>query len=479
MKTIFPLLFAAAAATAFAQQTATVTIDTGKVIHKVAPRDFHGVNLCALWNDTGTAPETLAAFKQMNHGLLRFPGGVPCQWYDWKEPLATGWTEMTPQSVWEFAKAGGAKMVFQTNTANDSSTDKDGKKYSFDSSGAHAAEWVAAMKKAGVNVAFWEIGNEPEMDAPKEIVKDKNNQEQVYAWYNAKYKEQVEAIRKVDPKARVMGPSATNTWFWWAQGTLAKFMKAHGNKTGSGLADVISIHWYPEGGGGQWKNKRGLVQSEWPKAMEFIKKTIAEHDTRDLPVYITEWNWGAGDKNQSGSEYANAMGVADAIGMFLRTGVAGHNFFVLQRIGNNWGVLAMKQDNRPWHEASPTYYALAMTSMLGGEVLDTATTSDEANVMSVYATRDADRAVNILLINKSEEPVTVKFDWKGTVRPTTAAMKLFTLEGDSPTARDVTYNGVKSPAPWKSALPPPKNFTVADVANFKIAPYSVNVLRVK
>ena len=466
-----------AAANSMAQQTATVTIDTGKVIHKVDERAFHGVNICALWNDTGTDAETLAAYKQMGMGLLRFPGGVPCQWYDWKEPLATGWTEMTPESVWKFAKAGGSRMVFQTNTANDSSTDKDGKKYSFNSSGEHAAAWVRAMRTAGVDVAFWEIGNEPEMDAPE--AHKKKGQDAIYEWYNAKYKEQVEAIRKADPKARVMGPAATNTWFWWAQGTLAKFLKAHGNKTGTGLADVISLHWYPEGGNGSWTDKRGIVQREWPKAMEFIRGVIKEHDTRDLPLYITEWNWGAGDKNESGSNFANAMGVADTVGMFMRTGVAGHTFFVLQRIQRNWGVLAMKQDNRPHHEASPTYYALALTSLLGGEVLETATTSDEANVMSVYATRNAAKVTSIMLINKTGEPVEIKFEWKGLAIPRGAEVRFFSLEGESPNARDVTYNGVKSPTPWQSALPPPKILKTSEMPNFKIAPYSVNVLQAK
>ncbi len=473
------LLFLLLPLCAVAQQTATVTINTGKVLHKVAERDYHGVNLVALWNDTGIDTETRRAYEQAGFGLLRFPGGVPCQWYDWKEPLATGWTTMTPQNVWDFAKAGRSKMLFQTNTATDKTdTNKDtGKPYSFNSSGSHAAEWVSAMKKAGVGVAFWEIGNEPEIDAPNDI--KSKGQDAIYEWYNAKFKEQVAAMKKADPQARFMGPASCNTWFWWAQNNLAKFLKAHGNKTGDGLVDAISLHWYPEGGNGSWQDKRGLVQTEWPKAMDFIKKTIAEHDSRNLPLYITEWNWGGGDKNESAADFANALGTADAIGMFLRTGVSGHTFFCLQRIQKNWGVLAMKSDNRPWHEASPTYYALVLSAMLGGEVLET-TTADEANVMSAYATRSADRVTSVMLINKTDAPIDVQLDWKGVARPLGSAMQLYTLEADSPTARDVTWNGVKSPTPWKSALPPPKILQGAiNLSKLKLAPYSVTLLRAK
>ena len=462
---------------AFAQQAATVTIDAGKVIHKVDPKEFHGINLVALWNggDNVIDDTSLQMYKQMGMGILRFPGGVPCQWYDWKTPLASGWTTLTPENVAAFAKKGGSRMMFQTNTANDATTEKDGRKYSFNSSGTHAAEWVLAMKKAGVDVAWWEIGNEPEMDAPDP---HKHSQEAIYEWYNAKYKEQVTAIKKADPRAKVMGPSATNTWFWWAQGNLAKFLKAHGNKTGSGMVDAISLHWYLERTEQNWETKKGAVQAEWPRAMDFIQKTIAEHDSRKLPLFITEWNWGAGDKNESGSLFANAMGVADAIGMFMRTGVAGHNYFCYKKINRNWGVVATTGDNRPNNEGSPSYYALALTSLLHGDVLETTNTADEANVLSAYATRGADRMNSVLLINKTGEPMEVKLDWQGPSRPMGASVQMHTLEGESPVARDVTLNGVKSPEPWKSALPPPKTIQLRQ-PTITLAPYSVNVLRVR
>ena len=188
------------AGAAGAAQPVSVTINADKVLNTVAEREFHGINFVALWNDTGDSPGTVQAFSQMGQGLVRFPGGCPCEWYDWQEPLASGFTKLTPEAAWHFAKAGGARMVFQTNIANDG--DRTNKTthaiYRFDSSGAHAAGWAKAAAQAGIGVAYWEIGNEPEMDATGP---HKKSQDAVYAWYNAKFEEQARAIRKAERRA--------------------------------------------------------------------------------------------------------------------------------------------------------------------------------------------------------------------------------------------------------------------------------------
>ena len=484
-----------AAGAAVAAQPVTVTINAEKVLNTVAEREFHGVNFVALWNDTGDSPGTVQAFSQMGQGLVRFPGGCPCEWYDWQEPLASGFTKLTPEAAWHFAKAGGARMVFQTNIANDG--DRTNKNthatYRFDSSGVHAAGWARAAAQAGIGVAFWEIGNEPEMDAPGP---HKKSQDAVYAWYNAKFEEQARAIRKVDPKAQIMGPATCNTWFWWHEKNLEKFMKAEGNKQGSGLVDAVSVHWYPDGSLGKWEQKRGTAQG-WTKCMEYIRGAINQYDSRNLPVYITEWNWGAGDKCDGAKKLSNALGVADCIGMFLRTGVAGQNFFCLQKINRGWGVLAMKQDSLPQNGAAPTYYALALASQMGGAVLETANSADEANVLSAYATRKKNGSVQVMLINKSGEAQPVQLAFRGYSAVGKAA-SIYTLQGVSGAPKEnevataaapapsvdvlvndteVVVNGVKSPKPDTGALPKPRTLSLtAQPVSYTVPPCSLAVL---
>ncbi len=141
--------------------------------------------------------------------LLRSPGGVPCQWYDWEKPLGSGWTTITPDDAWALAQAGGAAMVFQTNCAGHD-YEVAGTKVPLGSSGAHMAKWATTAKAAGVEVAWWEIGNEPELDAPDA---HKANLDATYAWYNGVFAEQARAIKAVDAQARVLGPASANAWF--------------------------------------------------------------------------------------------------------------------------------------------------------------------------------------------------------------------------------------------------------------------------
>jgi len=453
-----------------------VTVHDTRVLH-TSPAAFHGTNFVALWNKTGDSSGAVRAFSQMGLALVRFPGGVPAQWYDWETPLASGWTVLTPERAWKFADAGGARMLFQTNTATNEEdrNQETGQTFRFDNSPAHQAAWVKFCRSRGIEVAFWEIGNEPEMDAPEE---HKHSQEAVYAWYNRVFQEQARALKQADPRARVMGPAATNTWFWWAQQNLEKFLQAHGNRQGTGLVDAVSLHWYPDGGAGPWEQKRAAAQ-EWADCMQYIREVLAKYDTRDLPLYLTEWNRGAGDKNDSGAQLANALGNADCVGMFLRTGVAGHTHFCLQRIQRGWGVLAGGcDDRRADDEPSPTYFALAMVARLKGEVLATRVSADERHELSAYATRDPAGAVCVMLVNKTGRPLSVHVDF-AQLNPTGRTLQLYSLQGISDRLEDeqVIYNGLRNPQPSRMPLPPPRASVVRQRSLVQpMPPYSLVTL---
>ena len=453
---------------------AHVTVDTRKVLYEVAP-DAHGTNFVALWNDTGDSAGAVRAFSQMGLGLLRFPGGVPAQWYDWREPLASGLTELTPERAWKLAQAGGARMIFQTNAANSEGgvNERTGKPYKFDNSAAHQAEWASSSRAKGIGVAFWEIGNEPEMDAPKAL---KADQAAVYAWYNKVFEQQARAIKRVDPQARVLGPASTNTWYWWHEGNLAKFLEAHGNRHGTGLVDAVSLHWYPGGGDGPWETRRGEAQG-WAECMKFVRGVMEANDSRKLPVYVTEWNWGAGDKNTSGRKLSNALGCADSVGMFLRTGVAGHTHFCLQKIDRGWGVLAMKGDSRPPDRPSPTYFALALAARLHGRILDVTSDADPKNVLSVYGAQTADGTLRVLFINKSGDPIEAGLSLAGEALARSRSRALVeTLEGIAGDVddEDVIFNGVRSPNPARDDLPKPK--TEPARSTWSLPPYSLTLI---
>jgi len=426
-----------------------VRVDAKQPLHQVSDR-FAGSNFCALWNDTGATPGAVAATAKLGLGTIRFPGGVPCQWWDWQEPLASGWTTITTGTAWDLAKAGGSQLALQTNTANTSKgTDKEtGKQYSFDSSPEHQAAWVRWCREQGMQVAWWEIGNEPEMDAPKDI---KGDDARVFTWYNEVYGKQVAALRAVDPKLRVAGPASTNEWFWWRQNNIGKFLAAHGDRTGTGLADIISLHWYPEGGKGGWEEKRSTAQ-RWQQAWDFIRAVIAKHDTRQLPVLVSEWNWGGGQDNDSAAAYATALGNADIVGMFRRTGVWAHQHFCLQHIQRGWGMLATKKDSRPESRPSPTFFSLLLAGRLGRHVLPVMNPADEGNVLAAYAGKDDAGGVQVLLISKSGEAQSVRLEIGGDVAATGSLLLMEPGTGGLQ-AGSVKLGGVDDPDPTVADMP--------------------------
>lgn len=451
-------------------QPVELRIDAARPIHRVDER-FAGINLVALWNNSQDDAPSARAVRQMNLRLLRFPGGAPAHWYDWQEPLASGWTRLTPQRVWDFARQADAQIIFQTNTATDKrDTDKKtGRAFRFDSSGTHAAGWVKLAREAGIAVAWWEIGNEPEMDAP-EAIRKQNSQQAIYRWYNAKFAEHARAIKAADPKARVMGPAATNVYFWWQLGTLEQFLAAHGNRQGSGLVDAISLHWYPEAGKQPWEQARAAAAG-WADAMAFIRRTIARYDTRELPVYLTEWNFAGGMDNPSAADLATALGNADCIGALRNSGVAGHCFFCLHKIERNWGVLADTGEKRPQHFAAPSYYALTLAGLLGPQVLAVQSPLDQRDI-AAYAARSTDGRVQILLINKTPRPQALRITLAG-LSP--RKLQVHTLAGLSGQLTDeqVIFNSVKTPDPAAADLPAPATRPAADLSAIDLPPYSL------
>ncbi len=458
-----------------------LSVDDTAVLHRL-PNPYHGTNLVSHWNPVGDSPEMVRAYSQLGFKLLRFPGGVTAHFYDWKQPKRISNVNLSPADAYRVAQSSGGEMIFQTNAANDrpSGGGKKGAKKQgaapkptglhYDSCGEHAAAWARECLRSGIKVAYWEIGNEPEMDAPKEL---KADPDATYRWYNRKFEEHARAIKAADPKAKLMGPASTNIYYWWRLGNLERFLKAHGNRYGTGLVDAVSVHYYPEAWKLDWPEARA-VPSKWPGAMKFIRETIRKYDTRPLPVYVTEWNFSGGTNNATAGKLSNALGCADIVGLFRQTGVAGHTHFCLQRIRNNWGMLASASDSREPSAPSPTYFAMAIAARLEGDVLRVKSDKDKKTVVSSYGARAADGSLRIMAINKTLAKQTVTLDF-ALFKPSGRPMDLYTLEGlkGGLGSAKVRYNGVEDPHPERDSLPAPRRITAAGPCRIELPPLSM------
>ncbi|HEY6559810.1 MAG TPA: hypothetical protein VI072_21150 [Polyangiaceae bacterium] len=438
-----------------ARADAAVTVQASTIRQTLSPT-FHGINYVGFWDPAQGSTASSTALSKTNIKMIRFPGGDPGDWYDWQcpyytteqtpscpaTPVSSSWSSTSPLDLWQYASRFGGSVLFQTNFAGNV-PNPPGQSYAVNSP-QNAAAWARYAQAQGMRASF-EIGNEQDIHMTSEH--DPNFQPYIQA-----FSAQASAIHAVDPNFKVFGPAGTNEWFWWALDSLGMFLAGAGNKTGTGQVDGVSLHFYS---GTDWESSVERAQY-WESSngpWNFIKSTIANHDTRSLPVYISEWHIGS-PYAAFNSSMANALVTADMIGAFADSGVAGQQYFTIHNVDtdpNSWGLLHSSGESRPTDSPTPNYYAMVLWGRMGDRVLNLTQSADPARGVSHYAAKKADGAVQVLSINKSNAAETVTTSFTG-FNPTGRNVSMYTLTpvGDR-TSRDVRYNGVTNPSP--SALP--------------------------
>ena len=442
-----------------------ITIDASGVTRTLSP-SFYGVNYVGSWDAHEGSAAGARALAQTPIGFLRFPGGDPGDWYDWQDPYYKHWSTTTPLDVWRYARRLGATVLFQTNYQGHLPHPPH-QPYGVNSP-ENAAAWVRYNRTHGI-AAFMEVGNEEDITMHR--VRDPSFQP-----YARLFTAQARAMHAADPRVRVFGPAATNEYSWRGLGALDMFLQATGNRTGSGQIDGVSLHFYA---GSTWDDSKGVAQywSSPNGPWAFIQRTIRAHDTRALPVLISEWNIGGGKApGNLNPTLGHALVTADMVGAFAESGVMGQVYFDIHG-SRTWGFLYGDGEGRRPDSAAPTYYAMALWGHMGTYLLHVATSAGPATV-SAYATKQPSGAVQALVINKGDGARTLcirfaHFDPHGRV------LRVYDLRGRHGRVADLdaVYNGVTMPAPWRP-LPGPR--VVGRVAGrsitYTLTPYSAAVL---
>jgi hypothetical protein len=444
-----------------------VVVEPEITVRRLAP-SFFGINYVAFWDQAQGSAASARALAQTAIRNVRFPGGAPADWYDWQDPYYKSWSSTSPLKLWHWARSFGANHLvfgtdFQAHLPN-----PPGRTYSANSA-QNAAAWVRYVLGAGID-ADMEVGNEEDLTTLHV------NDDPAYDPYIRAFNAQADAMHRANPRVRVLGPVGTNEWYWWALDGLAMFLKGTGDRVGTGAVDGVSLHFYK---GNNWDNARSVAQywlsSTGPWAA--IRSAIRHGDTRSLPVYITEWNLGGSQSHDAFvPTVGHALAVADMIGAFALSGVAGEDYFDLHA-GQSWGLLYGKNESRRLDSPTPTYYAMALWRNMGTRVVPLRQTADPSTSLSAYATSRSDGSVQLLLINKQPTPQTIHVAVKGT---TFAGRRLRVFSLQAATGVDgleARYDGVLMPSP-QSGLPGPRDLgTVHGKTVSYVAPaYSANVL---
>jgi hypothetical protein len=445
--------------------------------------DFAGTNYEAFsgWGaDISMNAFQKTAFATAGLQLFRYPGGEPAEWSDL---LMTGtcmdgstanWGSPAYTALWSFAKSAGVgTLMLQTNPTTQWCGNG-----SQDASGTHAAALASDAAAHGVNAIF-EIGNEPDISGSFFA----GNQ----TGYFDKFVEQATAIHDAVPSAQVYGPVVCglggNCSFptTWDSGWIDAFLARTGNLAtgnGKGTVDGVSFHVY-------WHNEwsfSDLAQAQIDKygfavywantVMPYLRGIIAKHDTRDLPIAVSEISIGNGVANDSGQaqNMFTVLETLDTIGAFASSGLRSFQWFDANAAGpaDFWMITTDK--------ARPIYYAFAAWAQMGNVVLPVSNSVNPHDV-AAYATRKLDGSVQVLLINKTSSSHDVSMTFNGyaaagkalrtwTVKPATAG---------SDASTSILFDGSTDPLP--SALPAPASSTNASAkAVTTVQAYSLVVL---
>lgn len=288
------------------------------------------------------------------------------------------------------------------------------------------ADWVGAMVADGLDIRFIAMDNEPELwgHTHFDVHPDCPTYEEILDTYLA----YASALRAVAPDAELTGPVMCCWYDYWriapgpADGPDQDFLewfltgvRQHDEAAGERTIDVVDVHYYPQSGvfndetdpetnARRLRSTRSLwdpdyVDESWINdRIAFIprmKQTI-ERAYPGLPLFISEWNFGA-DTDING-----ALAIAEVLGVYGREGVYAAAYW------RNPPV-----DSPGWQAFKMHGNYDGAGSRFGGRVVPAL--SAEPNRVSSYAAIDeATGVLRVMLVNKDpEDAVTTRLDITG------------------------------------------------------------------
>lgn len=250
---------------------------------------------------------------------------------------------------------------------------------------AAAAARLARERK--LKVAYWQIGNEPDLFAVT-----RGDPSWTAEHYCEVFRAQAEAIRAVDPEAKFAGPGVSGAVPAASQ-FLETFVKGCGD-----VVDFLTWHIYPTDGTGSEENAFSKIDepSRWLKYYREVWADPAKNPLgyqRQIKFGMTEYglSWVTNNPIYLADMPAAMFAAGTALNM-ASEGMDAAYYFAYQGVFNH-GLL--DQDGFP----RPSYYAFRMIMPLRGHFVEAAT-GDKA--VWAWAVRDGAK-LSVILMNTRKQ----------------------------------------------------------------------------
>jgi hypothetical protein len=166
--------------------------------------------------------------------------------------------------------------------------------------------------------------------------------------------------------------------------------------------------------------------------------------------------------------------VADTLGQMAEQGVTIANQWDLANgkaaNGTDYGMIDADTGAR-----NPQYYALALWTRFGDELLAIDVGFSSETELSAYAGRAADGTISVLAINKTDEPITARLRVGAGAETYTARADV--AAADSLDATTIAFNGSNDPSVDLTDPPASDLGEVGPEVGHTFAPFSVTLLR--
>lgn len=258
-----------------------------------------------------------------------------------------------------------------------------------------AADLARRVAAFDIEVAAWEIGNEPDLYAS-----NRNRPSWTPERWCASFRAFGAAIREVDPDVPLAGPAVSG-----ARPGGERFLREALRLCGDAI-DVLSWHVYPTDGG--WDDADALATARTvDREIARYRRWIADparnplgHE-REIGLAVTEFglSWRSASYRHL-EDMTAALWLADVLGTMASERLDASHYFALQATGGH-GLI----DVGGW--IRPTYHVAAMLADFVGEALPvTLETPDGPSALRAYAARH-DGGLEVLLVNPGETDLAV------------------------------------------------------------------------
>ncbi|MEO0494508.1 MAG: alpha-L-arabinofuranosidase [Actinomycetota bacterium] len=342
------------------------------------------------------------------------------------------------------------------------------------------AQWAQRRVDLGfadpIGVRYWEIGNEIYGAAASA-----GPQCASFGWENvatcdgteymlgiddqAGLVEYAAAIRAVDPASQIgaVGVAPAGAWSDFGNEVLA---------AADGHVDFYIVHWYGYDNSPDPASIPGRAQEAWPASMAGLREAMAGWGVPELAVAVTEYNlvsFRDGDTDAVMRTAANAFFTAETIGAMALSGVEIANHWNLfdgeDGLGTSYGLVDADSG-----EALPVLFGFRSWSLMGTTLRPVV-----GDAVTTYATSGDDGSVQIMLLNPSDDAVSLSIGLEGGSGPWEATADVMTASDLA--ARSVSYNGAEVASVLDLTLDPIGVGRVDGDLEHTLDPRSITVLR--